>query len=423
MDGSGSIGSSNFQTALNFMSSLVGYYDIGLSKTRVGVVVYSTIVYPRIRLNRYSNVGQLKAAIKGLSYPSRGTNTGAAIDYVRQNSFTTGFGARGLSEGVARVLIVATDGRSGDDVIAPSNRARNDGISLFSVGIGSGINDMQLEDIADRPDRVFRVGSFSRLLQITFIIRTSSCKANAVVKPGTPVSTSIPAGKLVFFKTSLDLSRPLSISFTEIGGKLVIYASYTHTNPGPNLHDFVWHIEGGKRTVTTPTSTKDQKSGTRDLYLAVQNNGSTPATVKVDVTRAVSSNVADIRSEITTIASAGRNSQTYNCSANCTCPDARVSWEKQSFDRSIQSSATVTTDPDGLSSILQLNTSTGDHYGRYFCVIRSPHVIGSENVSLALSVPCRNGGTNVNVHICRCPSGWSGLQCEIGEHRIYMYSE
>ena len=419
MDGSGSVGSSNFQTALEFMSSLVSNYDIGLDETRVGVVVYSSSPSPRINLNSYSDADSLQTAIESISYPSGGTRTGAAIDYVRVNSFTTSFGARDSSKGVARVLIVATDGRSGDSVDAPSDRARNDGINVFAIGIGTGINEEELQDIADSPNQVFLVSNFNRLLQITFLIRTSSCKARALVKVGKPVNKTIPGGEVTYLSIPIVEGQPLSIKFTGTKGNFIIYASYTHRNPGPNLHDFIWFVKEGTFTVSTPSSTTSRRrrqsnNGTaQSLYLGVKNVGNDPASITVDLSTDIDPDCASISSKITE--GNDTNGPIYNCSTDCVCSNATVMWEKKSFDGSIQPSAKITRDSSNRSSLLQLDTSTGDHYGQYYCVIRSPCVIGSKSSSLDFPVPCRNGGTNVDVDVCSCRDGWDGFLCDRGE--------
>ena len=419
MDGSGSVRSFNFRTALKFMSSLVSNYDIGLDETRVGVVVYSNSPSPRIQLNSYFDVDLLQVAIESISYPSGGTNTGEAIDYVRMNSFTTSFGARDLSEGIARVLIVATDGQSGDDVVAPSERARNDGINIFAIGIGTGIDEEELRSIADSPNQVFLVSNFNRLLQITFLIRTSSCKARALVKVGKPVSKNIPGGEVTYLSIPIAVGQPLSIKFTGTDGNFIIYASYTHRNPGPNLHDFIWFIKEGTFTVSTPSSTTSRRrrqsnSGMNEtLYVGVMNVGNDPASIMVDLSRDINPNCVSISSKITE--GNDTNGPIYNCSAACVCSNATVMWEKKSFDRSIQPSAKIIRDSSNRSSLLQLDTSTDDHYGQYYCVIRSPCVIGSKRSSLDFPVPCQNGGTNVDVDVCSCREGWDGLRCERGE--------
>ena len=57
-------------------------------------------------------------------YVEGGTGTGAAITEVVTSGFNESSGLQPLSEGVPRVLIVLTDGQSGDDVIPPAELVR-----------------------------------------------------------------------------------------------------------------------------------------------------------------------------------------------------------------------------------------------------------------------------------------------------------
>jgi FAD/FMN-containing dehydrogenase len=77
--------------------------------------------------------------LKAKTYPAGGTLTGSAINktvlFIKGSSLPTG---------LPRVLIILTDGGSYDDVIAASNYARNNGISIIAVGIGANVNQAQL---------------------------------------------------------------------------------------------------------------------------------------------------------------------------------------------------------------------------------------------------------------------------------------
>ena len=55
--------------------------------------------------------------------------------------------------GIPKVLVLLTDGRSqGDAVGPPAGDLKRSGISIFSIGVGSGISVQQLKDIASDPD-------------------------------------------------------------------------------------------------------------------------------------------------------------------------------------------------------------------------------------------------------------------------------
>jgi len=84
LDASGSISRNNFNEALNFLQKLVSVITVSPNEARVGVIVYSTRLRVRIKLNQYTTVAALKNAIAKLLHTPRGyTNTPLAIDYIR----------------------------------------------------------------------------------------------------------------------------------------------------------------------------------------------------------------------------------------------------------------------------------------------------------------------------------------------------
>ena len=88
----------------------------------------------------YGNTkAQILAGISSKIYRAQGTITGAAI-----NSTVALIEAKNFDSGIPKILIVMTDGKSSDQVLSASNYARSKGITLISVGIGSGVNETQL---------------------------------------------------------------------------------------------------------------------------------------------------------------------------------------------------------------------------------------------------------------------------------------
>ena len=413
VDGSGSVGSTNFQITLDAIATLSAQYQIGPQAVQVGVIVYSGSPSPRIELNQYSTASALMSAIQSISYPSGSTSTGAAITYAHTNGFASSFGARPQGTGVARVLIVATDGQSGDDVKLPSDAARMDGINIFSLGIGQGANPVELLDIADSPNQVYYVDQFSGLSQITFLIRTASCKARAIVGIAEPVVTSVIPDELKFL--SVSIQGPLSISFSGMGSNLIIYGSFRFRNPGPELYDFIWNVAEETFTITTrSTDTKRKRRQSSDsgqmLYLAVASMSSN-ATLTVDVEPVTLPNISDLAVRIQKIPSPS-GTLSYLCTANCTCEDASVVWEKEGFDSSLPNSVNVTTSDGGRQAQLQIDQSSPDHFGSYSCVIRSPRVIGSDRSSVQVLPNCTNGGELLETGICLCTLDWEGRFCD-----------
>ncbi|VDM78062.1 unnamed protein product [Strongylus vulgaris] len=141
IDGSGSIGSYIFQTEvlrflneftelfdiapdktrvsvvqysdqIRFLNEFTELFDIAPDKTRVSVVQYSDQIRHEFGLGDYKDSKSLHEAIRGIEYLTGLTRTGAAIEHVANEAFSERRGARPISDRVARVCIVITDGRS-----------------------------------------------------------------------------------------------------------------------------------------------------------------------------------------------------------------------------------------------------------------------------------------------------------------------
>ena len=102
--------------------------------------------------------------------------TGGALSYARTNMFTT---ANGDRSNVVNVLVVLTDGRSNNaaDTTNQAQTNRNQGIRIFSVGIGGNIPVTELNAMATDPDsdHVFSVSNFNALSGITTSFGNKAC--------------------------------------------------------------------------------------------------------------------------------------------------------------------------------------------------------------------------------------------------------
>ncbi|KAL8577058.1 hypothetical protein ACOMHN_049918 [Nucella lapillus] len=104
--------------------------------------------------------------------------SGGALEYLRTKMFTSGNGDR---SSVTNIGVVMSDGVSNDGsyTATQASYARNAGITLFSIGIGSFIPLSELNEIATDPDSdyVFSVSSFSALSGIKSAFQTKACLA------------------------------------------------------------------------------------------------------------------------------------------------------------------------------------------------------------------------------------------------------
>ncbi|KAE9418454.1 hypothetical protein Angca_009775 [Angiostrongylus cantonensis] len=164
VDGSGSIGSYIFQTeVLRFLTEFSELFDIAPDKTRVSVVQYSDQIRHEFGLNDYSDRRSVQDAIKKIDYLTGLTRTGAAIEHVVNEAFSEKRGARPLSDRIARIGIVITDGRSQDGVTMAAENARRRNVQLFAVGVTNHVLQTELEEITGSKDRTFHVNAFEDL--------------------------------------------------------------------------------------------------------------------------------------------------------------------------------------------------------------------------------------------------------------------
>ncbi|KAK3096894.1 hypothetical protein FSP39_004520 [Pinctada imbricata] len=192
MDSSRSIGLANYHKQKEFVKRLVGAFDLGYDKTRIGVVSYSNNYRLDIPLGSTGSVSQLRAAIDNVPYHARGTNTGDAIQFVRTVGFSDGMARRG----VAQVMIVITDGlsRFPAKTAQEASLAHDAGIYTFAIGIGRGVDKGELSSIASNPDRefMFYVDGFDALNSIRDLLATRTCEKLPKDESAKPVATLPP---------------------------------------------------------------------------------------------------------------------------------------------------------------------------------------------------------------------------------------
>ncbi|KAK1895563.1 Collagen alpha-6(VI) chain, partial [Dissostichus eleginoides] len=153
VDGSSSIGLSNFQEVRTFLRSVVTGLDIGPDKVRIGLAQYSDETYQEFLLKDHMDKTSLLEAVDTFQYRTGGTETGKAIDFLRTQYFTEEAGSR-AGKRVPQIAVVITDGDSTDDVLAPAQRLRQQGVIVFGIGVGAA-NLQELESIANRPPERF----------------------------------------------------------------------------------------------------------------------------------------------------------------------------------------------------------------------------------------------------------------------------
>ena len=147
LDSSGSIGSTNFQKMRNFVKTVINDLDIGPRRTQVGVIVFSSTAAISFHLSTYSDSQSLIAAVDRIPYIGGGRNTANALYLLINQGFV---GARPKIQGVPRVAMMVTNGKSDDPdltVTAAEALRQIPSIMTYAVGIG-GADKTELNTIA-----------------------------------------------------------------------------------------------------------------------------------------------------------------------------------------------------------------------------------------------------------------------------------
>lgn len=139
---------------VDFIRTVIDGIRIGNSDSsrpaRVGLVVYSNQAEVLFNLNDFDTKFKIQNALPPY-YMKGTTNTADALRTMREVMFTPENGDQANARNIG---IVITDGRSDDQqrTWEEAMKARDSGIDLISIGIGSSIRMQELEGIASAPN-------------------------------------------------------------------------------------------------------------------------------------------------------------------------------------------------------------------------------------------------------------------------------
>lgn len=159
----GSDGTRNgFPAMRDFVEKVVEKLNVGEKTDRVSVVQFSREAEVHFYLNTYNTREDIVEAVRGLRHRGgRPLNTGAALQYVKDNVFTNSSGSRHL-QGVPQMLILLTGGRSFDKVDAPASALKQ--LGVFVIGIGTRTSDnREMQKLSYEPNYALSVSEFTDL--------------------------------------------------------------------------------------------------------------------------------------------------------------------------------------------------------------------------------------------------------------------
>nr|XP_051707604.1 collagen alpha-1(VII) chain isoform X4 [Oryctolagus cuniculus] len=220
LDGSSSIGRSNFREVRGFLEGLVLPFSGAASAqgVRFAAVQYSDDPRTEFGLDTLASGGEVIRAIRELSYKGGNTRTGAAIRHVADHIFLPQL----TRPGIPKVCILITDGKSQDQVDAAAQRLKGQGVKLFAVGIKNA-DPEELKRVASQPtgDFFFFVNDFSILRTLLPLVSRRVCTTAG----GIPVT--LPPDDSTLGPRDLVLSEPgsqsLRVQWTAASGPVTGY--------------------------------------------------------------------------------------------------------------------------------------------------------------------------------------------------------
>ncbi|XP_051812864.1 collagen alpha-6(VI) chain-like isoform X1 [Acanthochromis polyacanthus] len=171
IDDSSSISDPDFYDMKKFIIEFLQIFRIGPHHVRMGVAKYSTSPSLEFDLTKYSDAKKMEKAVAAIPHIGGDTYTGKALSFM-VNYFKEAVTSRNSK--VPEYLIVITDGESTDEVKAPAEKLREQGITIYAVGVKNA-TQTQLEEIAGDPKRTFHVSNFDALKSIKNGIITDIC--------------------------------------------------------------------------------------------------------------------------------------------------------------------------------------------------------------------------------------------------------
>ncbi|XP_074449636.1 collagen alpha-3(VI) chain isoform X2 [Larus michahellis] len=159
IDGSTALGTAPFNAIRDFVAKIVQRLEVGPDLIQVAVAQYADTVKPEFYFNTHQSRKDVMANVKKMKLMG-GTalNTGSALDFVRNNFFTSAAGCR-MEEGVLPMLVLITGGKSRDAVDQAAAEMKRNRIVILAIG-SRNADLAELQEIAHEQDFVFNPNDF-----------------------------------------------------------------------------------------------------------------------------------------------------------------------------------------------------------------------------------------------------------------------
>ncbi|XP_033733474.1 collagen alpha-1(XII) chain-like [Pecten maximus] len=175
LDSSGSETSVNFQKQVGFLRNFTSRFTIGPNNTQFASVTFSTGVRNDFDLNENQNQPELQNAINKISYMNGETETHLALNFAKQHSIIANSGGR---PGVQKYVVVMTDGKSNEPNMTVNYAnilKQQPNVTVIALGIGSAVDNAELQAIATDGKHVFTVSNFNLLHVLEKELTDTTC--------------------------------------------------------------------------------------------------------------------------------------------------------------------------------------------------------------------------------------------------------
>ena len=209
----------------------------GEDGSRFGLSVFSSGYRSVFYLSTYSTKAQYFTAVSGVTKGGGGTNLGYALTQVQRFQFSEFRGLRPEEDGLPRILVVLTDGRSSGNVSRPAMNISNNNIVVYAIGIGN-YDIVQLNEIATSPSEshVIELNSFTDLADFASTLTASTCNEPQPISLDKKISGSVAKGAFQYYKFKIpSRGSNLKVDLNDLAGRTLFYAS--RDNPHPYQYD------------------------------------------------------------------------------------------------------------------------------------------------------------------------------------------
>lgn len=148
-----------FPAIRDFVRRVTENLNVAENRDRVAIIQFSNDAFIHSLLNSYLTMGGIIKKIRDMTHKGGDSrNTGAALQFVRENVFTVSRGSR-QQEGVPQILILLTGGPSSDSVTQPALTLQQNRVA--SLGIGTDVSGISI--ISKDSDNIFAINDFGEL--------------------------------------------------------------------------------------------------------------------------------------------------------------------------------------------------------------------------------------------------------------------